>query len=61
MLKMVLTPSLGNAAAESRLSIKKELLINSMTEETIVSQRVVFDTILAAGVVVSKVEITSNV
>jgi len=61
VLKMVLTPSLGNAAAESRLSIKKELCISSMTEETIVSQRVVFDTILAAGVVVSKVEITSSV
>jgi len=58
MVKIILC---GNAAVEGGFSINKELLIDNMTEETIVSQRVVFDAIHAAGMVVIKVEITSKI
>jgi len=60
VVKMILTLFCGNAAVEGGFSINKELLIDNMTEETIVSQRVVFDVIHAAGMVVSKVEIISK-
>ena len=53
MVKIILC---GNAAVEGGFSINKELLIDNMTEETIVSQRVVFDAIHAAGMVVIKVD-----
>ena len=56
MVKMILTLSHGNAVVEGGFSINKELLIDSITEETIVSHRVVFDAIHAAGMVVIKVD-----
>ena len=60
VVKMVLTLSYGNASVEGGFSINKELLIDNMTEDTIVSQRVVFDVICSANMAVNKVEVTSK-
>ena len=60
VVKMVLTLSHGNASVEGGFSINKELLIDNMTEDTIVSQRVVFDAIRSANMAVNKVEVTSK-
>jgi len=42
---MVLILSHGNAAVESGFSVKKKLIVENMEEETIVTQRVVFDAV----------------
>jgi len=58
VVKIVLIISHGNASVEGGFSINKELLIENMHEETIVSQRVVFDAIGCAGMDIKNIEIT---
>jgi len=42
VVKLVLVLSHGNASVEGGFSVNKELLIENMLEDTIVSQRVVY-------------------
>ena len=51
---MVLILFHGNAAVESGFSVNKELFVENMEEDTIVTQRVVFDAIRVAGMVCHK-------
>jgi hypothetical protein len=60
VVKLVLMLSHGNAAVEGGFSVNKELLIDNMTEETVVAQRVVFDAIRIVGMDVKKVEIAKQ-
>jgi len=49
-----------NAAVEGGFSINKGLLIDSMLEETVVAQRVVFGVIWNAGMDIKNVDITAQ-
>ena len=60
VVRIVLILSHGNAAVESGFSVNKELLVENMEEETIVTQRVVFDAIRVAGMDATKVDISVN-
>jgi len=50
----------GNASLESSFSANKELRIKNMKEETIVTQRVVFDAIWLADIDKTKIDISKK-
>jgi len=60
VVKVVLTLYHGNASVESGFSINKEFLIENMEEETIVTQRIVFDAIQLADMDKTKFDISKK-
>jgi hypothetical protein len=60
VVKLVMVLSHGNAAVEGGFSINKDLLIDSLLEETVVAQRVVFDAIRNAAMDVKNIDITAK-
>ena len=52
-MRMVLILSHGNASVESGFSVNEAILVENMHEESIIAQRVVYDTIQAVGGVLS--------
>ena len=60
LVKLVLVLSHGNASVEGGFSVKKELLIENMLEETVVAQRVVYEATLTAGMDVKNVHVNAK-
>jgi len=60
VVKLVLVLSHGNALVEGRFSVNKELLIENLLEETVVSQRLVYGAIIKAGMDVKKLHDNPN-
>lgn len=59
VVKKILILSHGNATVERGFSVNKECLVENLTEESLVAQRLVYDAVLRAGGV-TKVEITKS-
>jgi len=57
VVKLVLVLSHGNASVERGFSVNKELLMENVLEETVVSQRIVYDAILTAGMDVKNIHV----
>ena len=56
VVKLCLIPSHGNAAVESGFSINEQLLQENMHEATVISQRIIYEGLLANGGIL-KIEI----
>lgn len=59
VVKKILILSHGNATIERGFSVNKECLVENLTEESLVAQRLVYDAVLRAGTV-NNVEITKS-
>ena len=60
VIKIILVLSHGNAAVESRLSVNEGMLVEDLPEDSLVGQRIVFDTNGTAGGVMAVLILTSE-
>jgi len=54
VIKLTLILSHGNAAVESGFSINNDMLVENLLEDSLVGQRIVYDSVQKAGGVVCK-------
>jgi len=59
VMRIVLTLSHGNASVERGFSINKEFLVENMREETLIAERVIYDSIIIQGGI-KNIEITKS-